>query len=262
MSQDPNTLSYAAGWYPDTALPGTERYYDGAAWTEQSRPAAATATPPTATPKKKRKWPWIVGAAVAAVILIPAIATAGNGGSADDVADKPAAVGEAEEPAAEVAPVMVAMPAGLVGMTASDASNALAAVGLKADYDGEATAKVLSIDGAAEVEEGTTVTLIVEQPPVLTLSQENAVSKGRSYLGLMGFSRTGLIQQLAFEGYSNEDATFAADFIAPDWNTEAAEKAKSYLDTMAFSREGLYEQLAFEGFEPAQIEAGLAAVGY
>ncbi len=56
-TQDQNTLSYAAGWYADTANPGSERYYDGTAWTQETRPT--TATPP-AKPKKKRKWPWIV----------------------------------------------------------------------------------------------------------------------------------------------------------------------------------------------------------
>ncbi len=32
-----NTPAYAAGWYPDANAPGTERYYDGSAWTEHSR---------------------------------------------------------------------------------------------------------------------------------------------------------------------------------------------------------------------------------
>jgi len=35
-----------AGWYPDPTVPGQERWWDGAAWTEAVRPVA---TPPTPT---------------------------------------------------------------------------------------------------------------------------------------------------------------------------------------------------------------------
>jgi len=101
-TQDQNTLSYAAGWYADRANPGSERYYDGAAWSQETRPA--TATPP-AKPKKKRKWPWIV-AGVPVALVVAIVAITGNSGSAEEVADKPAAVEEvAPEPAKEVEPV-------------------------------------------------------------------------------------------------------------------------------------------------------------
>lgn len=73
---------------------------------------------------------------------------------------------------------------------------------------------------------------------------------------------TGLIEQLAFEDFSTADATFAVDYIAPDWNAEATEKAKSYLDLTAFSRQGLIEQLTFEGFTQAEAEFGVTANGY
>jgi hypothetical protein len=96
----------------------------------------------------------------------------------------------------------------------------------------------------------------------LTLSQQNAVDKAKSYLAIMGFSRSGLIDQLVFEGFAVEDSTFAVDHITPDWNAEAAEKAQSYLDIMAMSAEGLADQLRFEGFDEAQIQHALAAVGY
>ena len=45
MSDTPTT---PAGWYPDPTAPGTERYWDGAAWTDHSRPVAgASPAPPT-----------------------------------------------------------------------------------------------------------------------------------------------------------------------------------------------------------------------
>lgn len=37
-----------AGWYPDTSVPGQQRYWDGARWTEHTAPIAAPAQPPQA----------------------------------------------------------------------------------------------------------------------------------------------------------------------------------------------------------------------
>lgn len=96
----------------------------------------------------------------------------------------------------------------------------------------------------------------------LTMSQENALQKAASYLDTMSFSYSGLIDQLEFEGYSTEDATFAVDHCGADWNEQAAKKAQDYLDFMSFSRSGLIDQLMFEGFTREQAEYGVAAVGY
>ena len=218
-------------------------------------------------PKKSRRGLWITLGAVGSVLLLIIIIGSLNRPSRNDPAPAAANTSAAEkaEPSAKPAPKpeMVAVPAGLVGMTANDAYNALAAVGLTAVYDGEATAKVLSVSpAAAEVEAGSIITLTVEQPPALTLAQQNAADKGKSYLSYAGFSRTGLIGQLEYEGFSTEDATFAVDYIAPDWNAEAAEKAKSYLEYSSFSRQGLIDQLIYEGFTPEQAEFGVTANGY
>jgi hypothetical protein len=98
--------------------------------------------------------------------------------------------------------------------------------------------------------------------PDLTLGQKNAVAKAKSYLSFTGFSQQGLIEQLQFEGFSAEDATFGADNAGADWNAEAAQKAKSYTDMMAFSASGLSDQLVFDGFTPEQAAAGVASVGF
>lgn len=98
--------------------------------------------------------------------------------------------------------------------------------------------------------------------PSFTLSQQNAIRSAKSYLRMSGFSRSGLIGQLEYEGYSTEDATLAADNAGADWNAEAAQSAKSYMDMSSFSRQSLYDQLEYEGFSPEQIEYALASVGY
>ena len=80
-----------------------------------------------------------------------------------------------------------------------------------------------------------------------TTSQKNAIRAAENYLDTLPFSRSGLIEQLEFEGYSKDDATFAVDSIAVDWNEQAARAAENYLETMPFSRASLIEQLEFEG---------------
>ena len=112
-----------------------------------------------------------------------------------------------------------------------------------------------------DLQEQTTTTTGTKAPE-LTLEQKNAVKKAESYVAFSGFSRSGLIEQLEYEGFSTDAATFAADYINVDWNEEAAQKAKSYMEFSSFSRSGLIEQLEYEGFTCEQAEYGAAAVGY
>lgn len=95
-----------------------------------------------------------------------------------------------------------------------------------------------------------------------TMGEKNALSSAHSYLNVMGFSCSGLIEQLEFEGYTTEEATYAADNCGADWNEQAAIVAESYINTMSFSRNGLIDQLLFEGFTQEQAEYGASAVGY
>lgn len=96
----------------------------------------------------------------------------------------------------------------------------------------------------------------------VTLGQKNALSKAKSYLEYMAFSYSGLIEQLEYEGFSNDEAKYGADNCGADWNEQAAKKAQSYMNTMSFSKNSLIEQLEYEGFTSSQAEYGAQAVGY
>lgn len=96
----------------------------------------------------------------------------------------------------------------------------------------------------------------------LTTGQKNALGSAEAYLSTMAFSYSGLIDQLEYEGYSTEDATYAADNCGADWNEQAALCAENYLDIMSFSRDGLIDQLLYEGFTQEQAEYGASSVGY
>jgi hypothetical protein len=97
-------------------------------------------------------------------------------------------------------------------------------------------------------------------PPELTSGQENALRSAQDYLDYTGFSKAGLIEQLsssAGEGFSEADATYAANHVDVDWNAEAVEAAQDYIDYTAFSKSGLIEQLsssAGDQFTPAQAQ--------
>jgi hypothetical protein len=95
-----------------------------------------------------------------------------------------------------------------------------------------------------------------------TLGQSNARRQAETYLNFSAFSRKGLIEQLEFEGFSNEDATYGVESLGANWREQAAKKAREYLDFGGFSRQSLIEQLEFEGFTPAQAAYGADAVGY
>lgn len=94
-----------------------------------------------------------------------------------------------------------------------------------------------------------------------TVSQKSAIRKAKSYIEMSGFSRDGLIRQLKYEKFSDEDATYALDNIEVDWNKQAERKAQSYLDMSGFSRDGLIKQLKYEGFTTEQAMSGVTAIG-
>jgi len=220
--------------------------------------------------KKQKKGFGITAMILGGLAMISSIAvTAGITATLPNAAPEPKPVGTTQvvtgEPSEEPT-VMVVVP-DVAGQTAVDAIVTLTAAGLTPPSTStieDSTAKVLATDPAAgtEIEEGTAVTFTLEEKPKLTVGQQNAVDLAQSYLDYSGFSRTRLIDQLVYEGFSTEDATFGADNAGADWNTECAESAKSYMDYSSFSRQGLADQLAYEGFQQSEIDFGLAAVGY
>jgi hypothetical protein len=94
-----------------------------------------------------------------------------------------------------------------------------------------------------------------------TVSQQNAVRSASDYLKFQAFSRSGLIHQLEFEGFSTADATYGVDKLNVDWNEQAAKSAADYLKFSSFSHSSLVAQLKFEGFTAQQAEYGVKQTG-
>jgi hypothetical protein len=95
-----------------------------------------------------------------------------------------------------------------------------------------------------------------------TLSQKNAIESAKNYIEYQSFSEKGLIEQLMFEKYDDEDANFAVKCLNIDWNEQAKKSAISYMEYQSFSKDGLIEQLEYEGFTHEQAVYGAESAGY
>jgi hypothetical protein len=98
--------------------------------------------------------------------------------------------------------------------------------------------------------------------PALTTGERNAREMAADYLDYSSFSRSGLIDQLKYEGFTTAQAEYGVDAQGANWNAQAALMAADYLDYSSFSRSGLIDQLKYEGFTTSQAEYGVNAVGY
>ena len=112
--------------------------------------------------------------------------------------------------------------------------------------------------GSVSTASNTSFTTVVED----TLSWDTqAKAKAEQYLYTMPFSRSGLIEQLQFEGFDKAEATVAVDSITVDWYKQASLKAEQYLQTMPMSKSSLIEQLKFEGFTSSEATYGANSIG-
>ena len=97
---------------------------------------------------------------------------------------------------------------------------------------------------------------------IVTSGMTNALKSAKNYLQISAWSYSGLIEQLEYEGYTTDEATYAADKCGADWNEQAAKSAKQYIEIATFSRASLIEQLEYVGFTEDQAVYGVDSVGY
>jgi len=138
---------------------------------------------------------------------------------------------------------------------------AAAAAQAEADATQKAADEAAAAEAAATEAAEAAAAAAAEEAARGTVSQQNALRGAQNYLGFTAFSRSGLIEQLEFEGFSTEDATWGVDRVAADWNEQAAKSAKNYLSFTSFSHSSLVDQLIFEGFTPEQAEYGVVQTG-
>jgi|GEM_PF-4585829 len=96
-----------------------------------------------------------------------------------------------------------------------------------------------------------------------TTARQDAVAMAREYLRFVPLSRQGVIEILRAEGFSNAVATYAADNINANWNTQATRAAQLYINWWpGLSRIGMVDILVhIDGFTRAQAEFAVNSIG-
>lgn len=116
---------------------------------------------------------------------------------------------------------------------------------------------VATVDFSERVQEETAP---AEDTGEMTAAQRNALAQAKNYLDYTAFSASGLVDQLVYEGYSTEDATFAVEHCGADWYEQAVKQAENYLSYTSFSESGLVDQLIYEGYTEDQAKKAVAEV--
>lgn len=243
-----NTPVYPAGWYADANAPGTERYYDGTAWTEQIRltpsPDAVSNRAVAKSPWYKRKAIIIPVGVVAGLVLIGSIGSALGGGKGASTAASDSKSVVSAPAVADPAAAQITVPE-TTGLTAKEAAALLANAGLEVEFSADKgfvidrdnwTVLSSTPSGGTSAKTGDTVVVNVQktaaaapskapeattpssapvaepEKPSMTTAQSSALRSAKSYLSFAGFSRAGLMKQLTSEygeGFAAEDAEFA-----------------------------------------------------
>lgn len=98
--------------------------------------------------------------------------------------------------------------------------------------------------------------------PNLSALENTAANSAQEYLDLYAFSRTGLIDQLQYDGFSENVAATAVDSLNVDWNEQAVAMAREYMEVATYSnKQDMIDQLIYEDFTQEQAEYAAEQVG-
>lgn len=90
---------------------------------------------------------------------------------------------------------------------------------------------------------------------------KQALKEAKGYLESGSFSKKGLIEQLMYDGYSFEQAQYAADHCCANWLDQAKKEVQSYLSSRWYSRRGLIEQLEYDGYTNEEARVAVDSCG-
>ena len=83
---------------------------------------------------------------------------------------------------------------------------------------------------------------------------ENAIESAEAYSNIFAYSKKGLIENLKYDGFSEDIAECAAKSINANWKENCVRSAHSYLEIISYSKEELIHQLDYVGFTAEEID--------
>ena len=83
---------------------------------------------------------------------------------------------------------------------------------------------------------------------------ENAIESAEAYSNIFAYSKKELIEQLKYDGFSEDIAECAAKSINANWKENCVRSAHSYLEIISYSKEELIHQLDYVGFTAEEID--------
>ena len=90
-------------------------------------------------------------------------------------------------------------------------------------------------------------------------TKQTAVECALDYLDALYLSREGLIAQLVYEGYTEDESVATVDSLPVDWFDQAAGSAMDYLEYDSYSELELAQLLLNVGYSPEEAKYGAAS---
>lgn len=88
-------------------------------------------------------------------------------------------------------------------------------------------------------------------------NNDRALNTAKDYLSSCSFSKKGLIAQLKADGFSLDQAQYAADHCGADWLLQAEAEVRSYIQSGGYSRRWLITQLMYDGYTLEEAQAAV-----
>lgn len=89
----------------------------------------------------------------------------------------------------------------------------------------------------------------------------DALQDAKDYVAQYPISYSGVIHSLENDGYTHDEAVYAADNCGADWEAEAIEDAQELTKYQTYTREELMAQLTYEGFTNDQAAIACNTIG-
>ena len=136
------------------------------------------------------------------------------------------------------------------------------ALASQTDYDLDKLVEKLESEGFTHEQAEIAAQVVAQSPEAREKTEDDpAVKAAQSYFATGNYTYTALIDKLEQDGYSPEDAEYAANNCGADWNAQAAKEAKELLEGGTLTKEEIVDKLIFKGYTYEQAVSGAEANG-